>query len=202
MNRVTLFILVVATLLFSPGCAAAKLASVAGKAAKVGSVAAKTTSTAAKAGSAASKAGAAGKAIGKGVTVVALTQADDLARMGRLAQHADSVVLVGTELPKAGKAVSRLEPEIIDSFLTGLDVADLFFGEGETEGSEFHLGDGGPTGMRDAFMAFPSTIAISPTMQIENRFWAQWLRRPEGDRLGVYDSESDKVALLKPELKK
>lgn len=198
MNRVTLFILVVATFLFSPGCAVAKLASVAGKAAKVGSVAAKTTSTAAKAGSAVSKTGAAGKA----VAVVALTQADDLARMGRLAQHADSVVLVGTELPKAGKAVSRLEPEIIDSFLTGLDVADLFFGEGETEGSEFHLGDGGPTGMRDAFMAFPSTIAISPTMQIENRFWAQWLRRPEGDRLGVYDAESDKVALLKPELKK
>ena len=204
MKRISLFLLVVSTFLFSSGCAAAKLVSVAGKAGKAGSVAAKAGSTAMKAGSTAAKAGSAASkagAIGKGAAVVALTQADDVVRLGRMAQHADSVILVGTELPKAGKAVSRMEPSLVDSFLTGLDVADLFFNAGDSDGSEYHIGEGGPTGMRDAFMSFPSTIAISPTMQVEERFWAQWLRRPEGDRLGVFDAKNNKVALLKPQVK-
>lgn len=170
--------------LFLPGCSAVKVLTVAGKGAKA-------TGTAAKAGTAA-------KVAGKGATVVAATHADDLFRIGRLADDADAVIMVGSELPKATKGVKALELEHLDHFLTGFDVTNFVLENWE---DEYELGEDGPAGMGEAFSKFPSTKAISPAMPTDERYWVQWLSRPEGDRLGVFDPKDMKVAILKPQRK-
>lgn len=174
-----------------------KLASVAGKAGKVASATAKVT----KATSTAVKAGTATKVVGTGAAATVVAHADDALRVGRLADDADAFVLVSAELPKASKAVSSFDPMDLDHILTGLDVADLVGSSWEIGEEDYDLGQEGPDGMADALGAFPQTEALSTSRKVGDDYWGQWVRRPEGDRLGVYAPKESKVAFLKPQEK-
>jgi hypothetical protein len=180
---------------FLCGCSVLKLASVAGKAAKAGSATVKVT----KATSTAAKAGTATKVAGTGAVTV-MAHADDAFRVSRLADDANAFVLVGSELPKASKPVRTFEVEDLEPILTALEVADFVSSNWNVE-ADYELGQDGPEGMKEALEAFPSIRAISGAMAADDRYWTQWVRLPEGDRLVLFEPESGKVALLEPQQK-
>jgi uncharacterized protein YceK len=177
------------------GCSAVRLASVAGKAAKAGTASSKV----AKASVAATKAGTATKVVGKGAAVAVVAHADDAVGLARLGDSVDGFRLVTSEVPIAsGKTgVSTFSPKELEHLATGLDLADLVSSSWEF-GEEYELGEGGPAVMKETLARYP-LVALSPAMRVDDGQWAQWVARPEGERLCIFDPFRKKLAFFEPE---